>query len=1129
MDNSGKGKQRMKRMMSLLLAVLVLCSALPVGAVSATESDTVVAYPVEGGNIYFDTATGTVTDCDEFVTEAVIPEQIEGVTVTAIGLYAFASYQGEDDTLKRVVLPETVTEIGKKAFYDRSGLEEINIPSGVEVIQLQCFYHCKSLKSITLPQGLTEIEGMAFQGCEALTEIALPEGLEKIGDLAFEYCTALSEISLPGSLNSVGGAILNDTAVFQEESNWTGDCLYLDGWLLWVNETESTALQVQEGTVGIAGGICQGHSLKQILLPEGLKYIGMTSFMGCKGVSEIVFPESLEKLENGVLLSGNRNLRAFFKGDAPEIGKQVFYVCLEAKMEYGISEYMTVYYVEGREGWTSPLWNGYPTDVWDGLRTYPDEIYYPVEGGELCFHPRTGEILASTGEIIQAQIPEQIDLYEVSGISAYAFVGQERLHCVEIPASVTAVGEYAFSGCAQLKQVLFLGNAPESVDPNAFGNTAEDLTIYYMEGTEGWTTPEWNGISTAPWSGETPHPLTVTETEPTCTENGTTGYTCACGYSAEITKEALGHSYGENGCVRCGEMPGGTCGEDLTWVLDMPTGTLRITGRGEMYAYSYSKVAPWDEYKEDITDVVITGEVLSIGAYAFLDCKELRTVTLPKSITVIEESAFRGCVSLEELVLPENLEQIGFGAFQDCTALKEMVIPASANTLDDSVFFGCTGLTSVTIEAEITAIGWTFFYGCESLVEVTLPQTLTEIGRNAFTSCKSLVEIELPDALTTIGYAAFQHCDSLAEVTIPEKVSSIGAYAFSDCDALTSVYFCGDAPEVGGEAFCLWDVAAGEYVLHPELLLYYVEGKEGWTSPEWKGYPTAVWSPEHIHSYSTAVTAPTCTEPGYTTYSCACGDSYVDDYVDPTGHSYEATVTEPTCTEQGYTTYTCTVCGDSYTDDETDALGHDFEKGVCVRCGEKDPDYVPPERVEFADVSEDDWFCEAVNYAVENGLMNGMGEGKFEPDTAMSRAMLVTVLWRYAGSPVEGTNDFTDVSKDAWYAQAVAWAAKNGVVTGVGDGKFDPEGKITREQMAAILYRYSKALGLDVSQTAELSAFPDGSKTSDYAKEALSWAVAEGLITGTKNGSSTYLDPQGSATRAQVATILMRYIENVVK
>lgn len=183
----------------------------------------------------------------------------------------------------------------------------------------------------------------------------------------------------------------------------------------------------------------------------------------------------------------------------------------------------------------------------------------------------------------------------------------------------------------------------------------------------------------------------------------------------------------------------------------------------------------------------------------------------------------------------------------------------------------------------------------------------------------------------------------------------------------------------------------------------------------------------------------------------------------------------------------------------------------------------------FRDVDPSQWYHEGVDYALNNSLMNGTGDGKFEPDSPMTRAMLVTVLWRYAGAPEEGLSDFTDVKEDAWYAKAVAWAAKNGVVTGVGNGRFDPEGKITREQMAAILYRYSNSLGLDAAGREPLGYFPDGGMVSTYAADALSWAVAEGLITGSRVGSKTYLDPQGKATRAQVATILMRYIEGVIQ
>ena len=154
-----------------------------------------------------------------------------------------------------------------------------------------------------------------------------------------------------------------------------------------------------------------------------------------------------------------------------------------------------------------------------------------------------------------------------------------------------------------------------------------------------------------------------------------------------------------------------------------------------------------------------------------------------------------------------------------------------------------------------------------------------------------------------------------------------------------------------------------------------------------------------------------------------------------------------------------------------------------------------------------------------------MTKNTFEPDTSMTRAMLVTVLWRYAGKPAEGENTFTDVPAGLWYTDAVAWAAHNNIVSGVGDNKFDPNGNITREQMATILYRYASSQGLDTSAKADLSAFPDAGNISGYAQSPLGWAVAEGLI----KGSDGKLLPQGNATRAQVATILMRFIENVMK
>lgn len=177
----------------------------------------------------------------------------------------------------------------------------------------------------------------------------------------------------------------------------------------------------------------------------------------------------------------------------------------------------------------------------------------------------------------------------------------------------------------------------------------------------------------------------------------------------------------------------------------------------------------------------------------------------------------------------------------------------------------------------------------------------------------------------------------------------------------------------------------------------------------------------------------------------------------------------------------------------------------------------------FTDVASGSWYYDSVAYVYEQGLMGGTGEGRFSPDLTTSRAMIVTILYRLEGSPVaNGSAGFTDVAYGTWYTAAVNWAAANEIVTGYGSGKFGPMDPITREQMAAILFRYADFKGMDTTARADLSGYTDAGDISAYAVEAMSWANAEGFITGT---TATTLKPQGSATRAQVATILTRYAQ----
>ena len=358
-----------------------------------------------------------------------------------------------------------------------------------------------------------------------------------------------------------------------------------------------------------------------------------------------------------------------------------------------------------------------------------------------------------------------------------------------------------------------------------------------------------------------------------------------------------------------------------------------------------------------------------------------------------------------------------------------------------------------------------------------------------------------------------------------------------------------------------------------------------------EGTVTTTGQAPHTHYYTATVTAPTCTAKGYTTHTCACGNSYVDTYTDALGHawdngkvtkqptetetgtktftctrcgetkteiipklthehSYKAVVTAPTCTEKGYTTHTC-ACGDSYVDSYVLPLGHDWGSGkvtkeptatengiktyICARCGETKTEVIPAggcPSAGFTDVpGEDNWAHAGIDYCVANGLMSGVGGNLFAPKKTTTRAQIVQILYNLEGEPrVYGSTPFTDLTND-WYKDAILWAYQTGVVAGTSGTTFDPDLPVTREQIAVILMEYtSRVLGLkNLCTPADLSRYPDAGSVSDWAKNAMADAVALGLISGASNGGQTCLEPQGSATREQVATILMEFCKNVKK
>lgn len=183
----------------------------------------------------------------------------------------------------------------------------------------------------------------------------------------------------------------------------------------------------------------------------------------------------------------------------------------------------------------------------------------------------------------------------------------------------------------------------------------------------------------------------------------------------------------------------------------------------------------------------------------------------------------------------------------------------------------------------------------------------------------------------------------------------------------------------------------------------------------------------------------------------------------------------------------------------------------------------------FSDVQSTDWFAPMVQYAAEHSLMQGKGDGLFAPQDQMTRAELVTLFYRMEGEPAHsGNNPFKDIKTSDWYYDEVLWAAENGYVQGKGEGWFDPQSPITRVELAVLFARYARKKGVDTSGRASVTPFPDAGQIPSWGMEDVQWAVHVGLVKGKSNGIINYLEPLSSATRAEVATLLQRFIENIL-
>ena len=1195
-----------KRLLSFVLAVLMIASLLPAAVLAADIVDSgTCGAEGDGSNLTWmlDSkgaltirGTGEMAHYGKNYRDACLrapwPKDIKTVTiengVTSIGGYAFYSCE----ELAAITIPDSVTSIGMSAFEDCERLAAITIPDGVTRISQNAFSSCRNLTDIVIPKSVTSIGTFAFYYCRKLTAIIIPGNVTSIENRAFSACDALKDIYYAGSEAQWTSAITDRAAAGIADSvtihcNYPYDAHTFGGWTVvsaatctvpgvekractdagcketqsreiaalghdwdWdhavitkaATETEAgeetytctrcggtkveeiPALTTESGTCGenltwtldsektltVSGtgymrfeGMSTvgpwGHSVKKAIIGEGVLNIDNCAFWECVDLESVQLPSTLKS-----------------------IGDKAFQYCTSLK-EITIPasvEEMDHPFIscESLQGFHVAADNPNYCDV-NGVLMSKDQTklyFYPLG------RPDTSYTVPSTVQSIEycsfsdSQMLKTVTIPgTVKKIDINAFMYSKQLQQVSLSTGLERIGTFAFAFCPELKTMTIPGSVEFDYEDWHDQNYCGGSMFYECESLESVVFQE--GVTSIPSAFYGAEKL-KTVSIPSTVESMSTDFSL-CGKLEEI-------SVADGNANFCSV-----------------NGILFNKDRSELLVYPGGKAA--DSYR-------IPDTVIHIGESAFYGCTRLKTVSIPASVSGVGRCAFGG-ISLKEILVDEQnaafcstdgvlfdkgkTELIRYPAGKVATSYQ---IPTSVTSVSDGAFTYCCHLKTIAIPKGITKFtDWVFMY-CDNLEDVYYTGTeaqwnAIEIGHanDALINATKHYNAEIHDfGAWTVTKAATctetglrtractdAGCSKVETAVIPalghtEAVDAAKAATCTETGLTEGKHcsVCGAILTVQEKTDALghsWD--NGKVTKQPTET---ETGVKAFTCTRCGETKTEVIPAlSHEHSYKAVVTAPTCTAKGYTTHTCACGDSYVDTYTDALGHAWDnGKVTKPaTETEDGVKTFTCTRCGETKTE-------------VIPATGSVDVTEM------FTDVSHS-WADDGIQYCVTHQLMSGIGNDLFGPKLTTTRAQIVQILYNLEGEPkVSGTTPFTDLTQD-WYQDAVLWAYQTGVVAGTSSTTFEPDRPVTREQIAVILMEYvTRVLKLERTwKPANLSAFPDAGSVSDWAKDALADAVALGLISGASNGGQTYLEPQGSATREQVATILMEFCKNVKK
>ena len=639
--------------------------------------------------------------------------------------------------------------------------------------------------------------------------------------------------------------------------------------------------------------------------------------------------------------------------------------------------------------------------------------------------------------------------------------------------------------------------------------------------------------------------------------------------ATQITLPESVTSIGRYGIAMCSALTGmsipkgvtaigdfGLAGNGLT-AITLPDG-LQSLGRGAFDTCT------------SLTNTTLPAAITAVPGKCFADCTKLLTVDYKGEVTAIGEHAFEGCKSLVTAPIPATVTTLGNSAFNGCIALTDVTLPAGVTAVPDACFQGCTALTDMKLPGTVTSVGHNTFTGCTALKDVRCygaPPTVQPGGAAEHSFEPSIVTIHYNPAMnwtldadgTWQGYkvsskgACLHTGYGTTETTVP---ATCGADGRID----TVCANCGDViateviPATGAHT---WD--NGTVTTEPTET---TPGVRTFTCAVCSQTKTEVIPATGTHTFVfTKNIAPSCTEAGYDLYTCRdCGATEKRNSKPALGHKWDSgtLTTEPTEKDPGTMTYTCTVCGATKTEviPATGPHTHVWGEGTvtvaptettpgvrtytCTVCGQTRTEIIPATgsavcpggaacpSFRFRDVpAPSNWAHEGIDYCVRHGLMSGFDATTFSPDTVSTRAQIVMILYNLSGDTTDYSKyyvPFTDVRPSTWYYNAVAWGYDKDIVAGMSTTTFAPDGLITREQMAVLLYGYTeKYAPAYLGGAASLNGFPDAASVSNWAYAAMSWAVGNGLISGIASNGADYLAPSGGATRAQIAAIMMRY------